>query len=234
MATPAEILKEIHRLRRYATGLQNRLAQLPKKLESLRGTVAFQEQKLADAQAHIKQLKVKSHQDDVTLKGLTDQIAKDQAQVNQIMSKKEFDALQHEIAHGKEKVSQTEDQILQTLSDIDVATARVPEFEQELKAARAELAAFEQENQSQHAQLSSELDKIKQQLTDTEASLPEGDLRVVYQRLIRQQGDDSFAPVKQRTCQSCYTEVTGQMANELALGKFVLCKNCGRILYPGE
>src|SRR5205814_8792614 len=67
----------------------------------------------------------RSHQDDVTLKGIADQIKKYETQLNQIMSKKEFDALQHEIAHGKEQASQLEDQILQTLTDIDDQTAQL-------------------------------------------------------------------------------------------------------------
>jgi predicted nucleic acid-binding Zn-ribbon protein len=234
MATPAEILKEIHRLRRYTTDLQNRLDQLPKRRATLQGAVEFQEKRLADAQNHIKQLKVKSHQDDVTLKATADQIAKYQSQLNQIMSKKEFDALQHEIAHGKEKASQLEDQILQTLGEIDESTGRLPEIDRDLKAARQELADFETESQTRSAELTAELDRARQQLTNTESSLPAGDLRVQYERLLRQRGDDSFSPVKNRTCQACYMEVTGQMANELAQGKFVLCKNCGRILYPAE
>jgi predicted nucleic acid-binding Zn-ribbon protein len=234
MATPAEILKEIHRLRRYTTDLQKRLDQLPKRRDALQGVVEHHEKKLADAQAHLKQLKVRSHQDDVSLKATGDQIKKYEGQLNQIMSKKEFDALQHEIKHHKEKVSQFEDQILQTLTEIDDQTAQIPALEQNVKQARQDLAEFEKETQVRSGELGAELDKAKHQLADTENTLPAGDLRVTYERLIRQRGDDSFAPMKTRTCQSCYMEVTAQMFNELAQGKFVLCRNCGRILYPAE
>jgi predicted nucleic acid-binding Zn-ribbon protein len=234
MATPAEVLKEIHRLRRYLTDLQNRINQLPKRKGSLKGIVEHQEKKLADAQAALKHLKVKAHQDDVTLKGTTDQIAKYQGQLNQIMSKKEFDALQHEITHGKEQVSKLEDQILQTLTEIDESTARLPALEKELQQARQELADFDKDSQLREGELTAELAKVKMELTETEASLPEGDLRVQYERLLRQRGDDSFASVRQKTCQACYMEVTSQMSNELNQGRFVLCKSCGRILYLAE
>jgi predicted nucleic acid-binding Zn-ribbon protein len=234
MATPADILKEIHRLRRYATDLQKRLDQLPRRREALADIVTHYEKKLADAQAHLKQLKVRSHQDDVTLKGIGDQIKKYEAQLNQIMSKKEFDALRHEIDHHKSKGSQLEDQILETLTEIDDQTAQLPVLEQEVQRARQDLAAYDKESQARHTELSAEQDKVKKELTATEDTLPSGDLRMTYERLIRQRGDDAFAPVKTRTCQACYMEVTGQMYNELYQGRFVLCKNCGRILYSSE
>src|SRR5436305_281438 len=116
MATPAEILKELHRLRRYGTDLQKRLDQLPKRRDALQEVVAHQEKKLADTQAHLRP----------------------------------------------------------------------------------------------------------------------GDLRVQYERLVRQRGDDAFAPMRGKSCQACFMEVTPQMYNELQQGRFVLCRNCGRILYPAE
>jgi predicted nucleic acid-binding Zn-ribbon protein len=234
MATPVEILKEIHRLRRYSTDLQKRSEQIPKRRGMLEDIVAHSEKKLADTQSTIKHLKVRAHQDEVSLKGVSEQIAKYQTQTNQILSKKEFEALQHEITHGKAKASELEDQILQSLTEIDDQNALLPGLEQALKQTRQELAEFDKDSQVRLAEVNVELTKVKQQLTDTENSLPEGDLRVQYQRLIRRRGDDAFAPVKVRNCQGCYVEVTGQMANELAQGHFVVCKNCGRILYPAD
>ncbi len=234
MATPAEILKEIHRLRRYTTDLHKRLDQLPRRQQELQDIVAHHEKKLADVHTHVKQLKVRSHQDDVTLKSTGDQIKKYEGQLNQIMSKKEFDALKHEIDHAKEQASQLEDRILTTLTEIDEQNAQVPQLEQAVKQAKQDLAAFEAESKVRRTELMAEDEKVKQQLAETENSLPAGDLRVTYERLTRQRGDDAFSSVRAKTCQACYMEVTNQQANELLMGKFVLCKNCGRIMYPAE
>jgi predicted nucleic acid-binding Zn-ribbon protein len=47
-------------------------------------------------------------------------------------------------------------------------------------------------------------------------------------------GADALAAVQNRTCSSCYTEITAQQYNELLQQQVVLCKACGRILYLPE
>jgi predicted nucleic acid-binding Zn-ribbon protein len=43
-----------------------------------------------------------------------------------------------------------------------------------------------------------------------------------------------MAEVQNRTCMACYTEITAQALNNLSIGQFILCKNCGRALYLPE
>ncbi len=66
-----------------------------------------------------------------------------------------------------------------------------------------------------------------------ELALPD-DLRVQYNRLVGQRGDDAMAMVDGATCTACYTAITAQNLNELRVGAFVVCKSCGRILYLRE
>ena len=42
---------------------------------------------------------------------------------------------------------------------------------------------------------------------------------------------DTLSGVNGRVCMACYTEITSQMISELKREMFMLCKNCGRMLY---
>jgi predicted nucleic acid-binding Zn-ribbon protein len=234
MTTPANTLKEIHRLRRYIKELQTKLGDIPRKLQSRKGDIAYHEEKLKIGQDELKKLKVKTHDDDVSLKIIAEQIAKYERQLNTIMSKKEFDALKSEIAHGRAKADALEDVILAQLAEIDERTANIPRLEKALKDAREELTRFEKESQEQTGSLTGELQRVQKELADAEANLPYGELQAQYERLIRLMGEDSFAAVSKGTCQACYTNVTAQEANQLLQGQFMLCKACGRILYAAD
>ncbi len=234
MSTPAKTLQEIHRLRRFIKDLQAKLEDLPRQVRNRKEDIVYHEGKLKQAQDDLKKLKVKTHENDVTLKQTTEQIERYERQLNDIMSKKEFDALKAEIAHSQEKVQQLEDTILDELTEIDERTANLPSLENAVKEAKEESARFEKESEERQKILTEELERSQNQLTETENNLPSGDFRVQYQRMIRQMGEDAFASVKKQSCQACYTRVTAQQSNELMRGLIVLCKACGRILYPGD
>src|SRR5215467_1180486 len=106
MPTPAETLREIHRLRRFLRDLQTKIDEVPRRLKILQERVTFQEEQFRHAQETIKKLKVKAKEDEGTLKVINEEIGKYSRQLGNIMSKKEYDALQHEIAHGKKKTDQ--------------------------------------------------------------------------------------------------------------------------------
>lgn len=69
-----------------------------------------------------------------------------------------------------------------------------------------------------------------EELKVQEADLPD-DYRLQYNKFVAAKGADALAGVQSGVCSACYTEVTAQMCSELRRGNFLMCKNCGRILY---
>src|SRR5262245_43519552 len=98
MPGPADILRELHRLRRHAKGLSDELERLPKQLDGLHNKAKRQEDALRKCQEGIKQLKVKMHEKEVSIKSTLAQIGKLETQCNEASGKKEYDAFQSEIA----------------------------------------------------------------------------------------------------------------------------------------
>jgi uncharacterized protein len=233
MAGPATILREIHRLKRFAKDLQSEIERGPRLLRGQQVKVARQEELYKEAQDELKRLKVASHEKEVQLKATLQQIDKHERQLNEAASKKEYDALKAEIASDKRKCSQLEDDILESLTQIEERTAQLPESEQAVRRAKAEYTDYEKNAEGRLAGLRQQFEETQRQIEQIEATLPD-DVQPHYARLIAARGEDSLAPVENRTCMACYTEITAQSANELHQGKFVFCKNCGRALYlPG-
>jgi predicted nucleic acid-binding Zn-ribbon protein len=234
MPGPAVILREVHRLRRHAKDLQDRIEQAPRQLRSQQGKVAYAEEKQKEGQETIKRLKVTTHELDVSLKALRQQIKKYEQQLNESTSKKEYDSLQAEIKAARQKDEKTENDILDAMLQTEEQTARLPEFEKAVKQAKADLAELDGELQTRVAQLEAQRQEALAQITAVEATLPPGDVRAQYERLIKALGEDAMSLVENRTCMACYTEITSQQSHNLLLEQFVLCKNCGRALYLPE
>jgi len=233
MPGPAVLLREIHRLRRFAKDLQTKIEQAPRTLKLQQGRVTRQEEILHQAQDELKRLKVTIHDKEVTLRTTLQQITKYQKQQNEAASKKEDDAFQHEIDTVKKKVAKLEDEILDAMGQSEEQAAGLPELEKALKRVREEVAQFDRDSASRQTRYAEQLKQTQQQIVDVEATLPP-EVRPMYTRLIAAKGEDGMSGLNGRTCTACYTEVTAQNYNDLAQGNFVMCKSFGRMLYlPG-
>jgi predicted nucleic acid-binding Zn-ribbon protein len=230
MAGAAAIIAEIHRLRSQARALQERIDLAPKQYKAQQGVIAKREDELKQGQETIKKLKVAIHEHEVSIKAAQQQIAKYEQQLNDIHSKKEYDALKHEIAGVQDKIRAIEDQILTAMMDLDAKTTLVPPLEEAVKKAKAEFANFERDYQERLDLWSKERDASAQGISAEEAKLPP-DIRPQYDRLIKAMGPDAMAHVEGKNCAACYTEMTAQWYNNVLKRQFVVCRNCGRILY---
>jgi hypothetical protein len=233
MSSPGAIVREIHRLRRGIKDLTTRIDSGPRQIKAQHAVVSRCEENLKRAQEELKHLKVKTHEKEVSLKATGDQIKKYERQLNEIISKKEYDAFKTELATCRAAGAKLEDEILAALGELEERQAKLPEIEKALVQARAQAVELEKTQESRMAELSRQRDELQKQLAEVEGTLP-ADIRPPYDRLIVAKGEDAMAAVEGRTCVACYTEITAQNTHDLNQGKFLLCKSCGRILYLPE
>jgi predicted nucleic acid-binding Zn-ribbon protein len=233
MSGPGDIIRELHRLRRHAKELQEQIDRGPRVAQAQQIKVTRQEEALKQAQEEIKHLKVQSHEKEVTLKATHAQIAKYEKQRNETTMKKEYDALQAEIASAKRRSQQNEDDILETMGAVEEASARIPELEKALQRAKDEAVEFARKTQERLGGQKEQLQAVQQQIKELEATLPE-EVRVAYDRLMGSRGEDGLSAVQDRNCVACYTTITAQSYNDLLSGRLVSCNVCGRMLYLPE
>jgi predicted nucleic acid-binding Zn-ribbon protein len=233
MSGPADIFRELHRLRRHARDLHDQIERGPRTIKLHLAKIARQEEALHEANEAVKKLKVANHQKEVTLKEKQQLIAKYEEQRNRATTRKEYDTLQAEIASAREGCRRIEDEILDGMVKVEEKATEIPVAEQAVLRAKEENAEFERATQERLAAQADELRRAEQQIKDVEAGLPP-EVRPAYDRQVAARNEDALAAVQGRTCAACYTEITAQMYNDLLVGRLVLCKSCGRILYLPE
>jgi predicted nucleic acid-binding Zn-ribbon protein len=230
MASTAELMREIHRLRRFARDLQEQIERAPARHQAEQAKTARKQDAVRENQEAIKKLKVTVHEKEVTLRTTHGQIGRYQQQLNEVGSKKEYDALQAEIAAAREKCAKLEEEAFAAMAETEERTANIPPLEQAAKQAAEEFANWAKDSDARMADLKRQLDETQAKLKEVEAAVP-ASARSQFERIVRHRGVDAFAPVQDGTCGACRTEITAQQYNDLLIGNFVACKSCGRILY---
>jgi predicted nucleic acid-binding Zn-ribbon protein len=233
MAGVASILKELHRLRRHMKDLDAKIEQAPRQLTVQKARLAKQEDIAKEAHETVKQIALSIREKEGSIKAVQQQIVKYEKQLNESAGKKEYETLKKEIAQEKEQIGKIEDEILAAIARSEELTAQLPEVDKTVQKARDDFAQFEKGFQERLDRFSSERTRAQDEVKTTEATLPD-EIRIQYERLGAAKGTDALASVKGRTCTACYIEITSQMIHELSRGVFILCKNCGRMLYVDE
>jgi predicted nucleic acid-binding Zn-ribbon protein len=229
----AELIREIHRLRRHAREMQQELDRAPIVLKAHKTKAEKIEAAFHEAQDALKKLKVATHEKEVSLKTCNQQIAKYEKQRDEVTDTKQMEAIKHQLATTREKIAALEDEILSAMAETDERTSQLPSLEAAAAAAKKTLAAFELDQKERNVVLADELKKAQAGVVEVEAKLP-ADIRQQYQRMVNAFGADAFAAVEGPTCTFCNMQITSQQQIEVQAGEFVLCRSCGRGLYlPG-
>jgi uncharacterized protein len=233
MPGPAGVLRELHRLHRHAQDLRTQIDRGPQTIKAHQDKTAKQEELLQQAQESIKKLKVALHEKEVSLKSQQQVAAKHEKQLNEVSSRKEYDALRTEIENDKKVCTKIEDEMLDIMAEVETRALQIPEYEKAVKKAKEDKARVIDDVQTRRNELTDRLNEALKSIQQVETSLPD-DVRALYSRLVAAKGDSAMSAVHDRTCSACYTEITAQSQNDLMQERLVLCKNCGRILYLPE
>jgi predicted nucleic acid-binding Zn-ribbon protein len=125
------------------------------------------------------------------------------------------------------------DEILEALEKVDAFQKNIAEAEATLAAAKQRVVEVRGEVAKLEPELKAEIARLEAELKKDEATLPD-DIRDLYQRGVRQKGEDALAVVENQCCGGCNQQVPLNICNQIMLGKPVFCKTCGRLLYMPE
>ncbi|MFO0964161.1 MAG: hypothetical protein U0793_01055 [Gemmataceae bacterium] len=228
MSGAAEILKEVHRLMRYISDLETKLAAGPKAARSAQLSLGKQEETLKTVHDELKHYKVRIHERETSIKQQQQHIEK--LEKTSVSNKKEYDALRAEVATVQKSIRKLEDEILELMGAVEEKQAKIPELEKAVHQSKGAMSKVEQENQEKQGRYAQERDRAKAELAEVVKNVSPS-IEPLFVRLTTARGHDAMAGVQDRTCLACYTEITQQMRQELVHGQFVVCKNCDRMLY---
>jgi hypothetical protein len=228
--TTGELLRELHRLQLLVRDLRGEVERAPRRLKVAQAKIDNHQKQLQEHHEAIKHLKVSIHQKEVSIKDNQAAIEKYQSQMKVITSKKEYDALRHEIDNQRRACRLIEDEILEVMEQLEKQTAEVPVLEKGVQAAKEDYRKCEAEISGRQGQLGQQLDEAEAALKVAEEQLSE-DLRKTYTRLVAAFGADALCPLQGSSCSGCYTDATPQQQSDARAGRIVTCKSCGRLLY---
>jgi predicted nucleic acid-binding Zn-ribbon protein len=233
MSATTGVLRELHRIHRQLSDLRERLDRGPKQIKARQGTVVRLEAELAQAKADSKAARVGADQKQLLLKSGEGKIRELKVKLNAASSNREYQALKDQIAADEMANSVLADEILEALEKIDSFASTIHEAEQNLAKGREELAKVEKQVREQHDSLMGDVQRLEGELKKVETGLP-GDIREVYQRVVKSKGTDAMAQVEGETCGGCYHHLTANISSTLLMGRVVCCQSCGRMLYLPE
>ena len=161
-------------------------------------------------------------------------MAKSRERMRKIKTNKEYDALTTQITHIKEKISENEEALIQTMEQIDVAGEGQKETGEKCdemkKTHLTHLGGLRKE-------LDSIEDKIKSRQEERQNVASHVSRRVIsiYDRVRRGKKGAAVVMMKKRSCGGCFKQIPPQRIQEIKRGdRIYTCDNCGRLLVWSE
>jgi len=233
MHVTAEVLRELHRIHKQMSDLRHRVERGPKQILAAEAGVREHDTGLKQSKDNYTKARVAADQKQLQLRQRESRIADLKSKLNQCSTNREYQALKEQIAADEQANRVLEDEILESLEQLDVLQRHVGEAEELLKRSKTELEKLRQRVASEQQGLEAELTRVTQNLRDAESHLPD-DFRADYERVARVRGENTLAQVEGEVCGGCFQTLTTQMLNELRMEKLVVCKACGCLLYLPE
>ncbi len=153
--------------------------------------------------------------------------------LNSAGSNREYQALKDQIAAQEMTDSVLADEILEGMDKIDGFQKSVAEADDVLAKAREKAAKVAADVQQQEPLIRADLTRLEAELIRCEASLP-ASVRELYDRVVRQRGEDALAAVENEYCSGCHQHVPLNVCAEIMLLRPMFCRSCGRLLYVPE
>jgi predicted nucleic acid-binding Zn-ribbon protein len=233
IAAPTATLRTLHRIHRQLADLDGRLAAGPRLVAACTTQVAAAEGRRSTAQDEVKKARVAADQKQLQLKSAEAKIRDLEGKRNAAKTNREYQTLGEQIAADTMANKVLEDEILEALERIDTLKAAVPAADAEVATAGKALAEAKAKVAHETGLLEAELARVRGELESVEQEL-DGDVRERYERVVKHKGADGLAPLEGGSCGGCCQQVTSDMAAAVTLGRVVVCRSCGRLLYSPE
>lgn len=230
VAVATGTLRTLHRMHRQLEDLRGRLAAGPRRIALLTTAVTAAGTQREAAQEAVKQARLAGDRKQLQLKSAEVKIRDLEAKLNVCKTNREYQTLGDQIAADKMATKVLEDEILDAFEQIDALKPAVPAAEATIAQAKRQLAEEESRVQSEVGQLEEEVARIRGDLDALEKELAD-DLRERYDRVVKAKAADGMAVIDGQNCGGCHQQITSNMLSELLVGRIVMCRSCGRLLY---
>jgi predicted nucleic acid-binding Zn-ribbon protein len=228
-----DVLRTLHRIHRQLADLKARLQHGPSQIRACEANSALREQQLAQVRSDAQAARVAADRKQLQLKAGEEKIGDLKRKLNTAESNREYQVLKDQIAAQEMTNSVLTDEILEALERIDELQEQAAQAEAVLAKARENAEKTRREVEQQEPLIRGDLARLEAELSECESALPAA-VRELYQRVVRQRGEDALAAVENEYCGGCHQHVPVNVCAEIMLSHPMFCKTCGRLLYMPE
>ena len=211
--------------------LDNKLKSVPLKIKKAAAELQLHQQKLQDKQAQLDDAEKLQRSKTAELEMEGEQRGKYQAQLREVKSNEEYQALDNQISFVQEKEAEIEDEILSAMLQIDQLTEELAqqqkEFEAEQEKHKAQKAEYEQEAKD----LKAAIVKWQRKQRDFSDQIDSG-LIDQYQARFKRYRKGLVSLVVENACGNCHLTIQPQTLQEARkYERLIRCGSCRLILY---
>lgn len=193
---------------------------------------------LVEAETAVADLELEQSKAENDLEPVRDRLVRNEKRIadGSIADPKALAGLVDEVDHLKRRISDLEDAELEVMEQLEAATKRRDEVQQQLATVDAERAGLVAKRDQQFAELDADVDDRQ---TERSAVAPEvpADLTALYDKIRATHGGVGAAALRQRRCTGCQLELNAADLREFAAAaddEVLRCEECGRILIRTE
>ena len=154
----------------------------------------------------------------------------------EVKTNEAFKALQHEIQHAENEMTQAEDRLLERMVSGEDYDRQVKAAEAELKQAEGVAAIERRAIEDERADAEKNLAAIENERKSVLEGIPEN-LLAEYQRIARRHHGVAMSEVRNEACGACGVRIRPHVYQELRRPdneQLFTCETCNRILYAPE
>lgn len=206
----------------------------PEQIKALDAAFEEKKQRLSSLDKKSLDLQKLKKEKEMELGSKEESAKKLQAQLYQLKTNKEYQAMLQQINDAKTDASVIEDKILELMDQIDNAKAEIDKEKQALQ--QEEKSLNEQKNKIQ-ARIKEIDDRLSQLEAQQKQVTPEIEPKILsqYQRILKSRDALAIVKVKDNSCGGCNMHVPPQVINLIRMYERVItCEVCNRMLYIGD
>ncbi len=189
---------------------------------------------LRDQQIIVDDLTVAQTKADADVEQVKARRTRDRDRMDQglITNPKDLERMQHELETLERRIGVLEDEELEVMEQVEIASTGLDELRREVAEAEARMAELTASRDGRAAELDAQLAEVEAQRGPAVEGLPE-DLLALYEKLRAAKGGVGAAELRARSCSGCRLSIDpGEVAKLRAATSDVVvrCEECQRIL----
>lgn len=214
--------------------IKKQLKRLPEELDKMKVEFLPQKEKYENLKTGLKEKESLNLQYQSDLKGNEEKLKSLQKRLSEVKNAKELNAVDTEINSVKKVISETEDNNIKLLEEIDVVKKELTESEQIIQEEEKKINEIQNRINEETQKSEVELKNLNEEREKILVDIP-ADLLCDYDFIFKKRDGKAIVAVKNSTCCGCYMSVPPQTVNDVRKAEQIIhCQYCSRILYYPE